>query len=93
MYTIIDKIDLDNNGRIQYISVGYTTGTTLVNEINKIYDLTLGSFISSNKTKLENDEININVFFSGTPYVYEARHTSNTIEGLNITEITNITQL
>lgn len=93
MYTIISKIDKDNNGNIRYTDVGYTTNQTLINQININFDETLGVFFASNRTKLELGEIGIDTFFSGTTYVNEARIIKNTLEGTDLVEITDINQL
>ena len=59
----------------------------------KVMALTLGKFLGENRTKLTLGEVSISAFFSGVSYVNEARTEVETIEGLNLSEITNINQL
>ena len=45
MITIISKIELEGTDNLKYTDVGYTTDTSVINEINEAYDSTLGKFI------------------------------------------------
>ena len=93
MITIIGKIELEGTENLKYTDVGYTTEVSLINEINEAYDASLGAFLGENRTKLELGEVSISTFFSGVSYDNEARTEVESIEGLNLSEITNITQL
>lgn len=93
MITIVEKIELGENGELQSTPVGYTENVHLITEINEQYDVSLGAFIGANKTKLENGVVSISTFFGDLAYVHEARMTTETIEDLNLTEIIDINQL
>lgn len=93
MITIISKIELEGTEDLKYTDVGYTTEVSLINEINEAYDSSLGVFLGENRTKLMIGEVSITTFFSGVSYVNEARTEVETVEGLNLSEITNINQL
>ena len=93
MITIISKIELEGADNLKYTDVGYTTEVSLINEINEAYDVSLGAFLGENRTKLELGEVLISTFFSGFSYVNEARIEVDSVEGLNLSEITNINQL
>lgn len=93
MITIISKIELEGTDSLKYTDVGYTTEVSLINEINEAYDASLGAFLGENRTKLEIGEVSISTFFSGFSYVNEARIEVDSVDGLNLSEITNINQL
>jgi hypothetical protein len=90
---IISKIELEGTDSLKYTDVGYTTDINVANEINEDYDSTLGKFLGENRTKLTLGEVSISTFFSGVSYVNEARTEVETVDGLGISEITNINQL
>mgnify|MGYP003645216141 FL=1 len=92
MKTIISKIELEGEA-LKYNDVYYTTDSTIVDDVNEQYDITLGVFLGENRTKLENGEILISTFFESTPFVYEARTQVDTISGLGLTKITDINDL
>ena len=56
-------------------------------------DSTLGKFLGENRTKLTLGEVSISTFFAGVDSVNEARTEVETVDGLGISEITNINQL
>ena len=93
MITIISKIELEGTDNLKYTDVGYTTDTSVINEINEAYDSTLGKFIGENRTKLSLGLVSISEFFATTEYVNEAATQTDSIEGLSLTQITNINQL
>jgi len=93
MITIISKIELEGADNLKYTDVGYTTEVSLINEINEAYDASIGAFLGENRTKLELGEVSISTFFSGFSYVNEARIEVDSVEGLNLSEITNINEL
>lgn len=93
MITIISKIELEGTENLKYTDVGYTTDTYLINEINKNYDLSLGSFLAENRTKLETNEINIDVFFTSISYINEARVETENEDDTLLIEIMNINEL
>jgi len=93
MVTIISKIELEGVSNLKYTEVGYTTDATVITQINEDYDSTLGKFIGENRTKLEIGDVTIDTFFISTPYVREARATTDSADGLGLIEVTNINQL
>lgn len=90
---IISKIELEGTDYLKYTDVGYTTDILVANEINEAYDSSLGKFLGENRTKLQLGEVSVSTFFSGVPYVNEARTDVETVEGLGISEVTNVNQL
>ena len=93
MITIVEKLELGENGEQQSTPVGYTENVHLINEINEQYDANLGAFIGGNRTKLENGVVSLSTFFNATPFVHEARISTESIEGLDLEEITDINSL
>tara|TARA_Y100001937_G_scaffold47088_1_gene66051 strand:+ start:257 stop:535 length:279 start_codon:yes stop_codon:yes gene_type:complete len=90
---IISKIELEGTDNLKYTDVGYTEDVNVANQINEDYDSTLGAFLGANRTKLTLGEVSVSEFFATTDYVNEARTEVDTVEGLGISEITNINQL
>ena len=90
---IISKIELEGTDNLKYTDVGYTEDVNVANQINEDYDSTLGAFLGANRTKLTLGEVSVSEFFETTEYVNEARTEVDTVEGLGISEITNINQL
>jgi len=90
---IISKIELEGTDNLKYTDIGYTTDVNVANEINEDYDSTLGKFLAENRTKLTLGEVSISTFFSGVDSVNEARIEVENVDGLGISEITNINQL
>lgn len=90
---IISKIELEGTDYLKYTDVGYTTDILVANEINEAYDSSLGKFLGENRTKLQLGEASVGTFFSSVSYVNEARTDVETVEGLGISEVTNINQL
>ena len=93
MITIVEKIELEESGALQSTPVGYTENVHLVTEINEQYDVSLGAFLATNRTKLENGVVSINTFFNNLAYVNEARASTDNIDELGLSEITDISQL
>tara|TARA_R110001592_G_scaffold361150_1_gene671119 strand:- start:946 stop:1224 length:279 start_codon:yes stop_codon:yes gene_type:complete len=91
--TIISKIELDGTNNLKYTDIGYTTDNSIINQINKDYDVSFGKFLAENRTKLAIGEVSVSTFFVTTESVNEARTEVDTVEGLNIPEITNINEL
>lgn len=91
MYTIINKIELEGDNSLKYTDFGYTTDETIINQINKDYDTTLGSWVETNKEELENGTKFISEFFDTTSLVYVARTGVN--YEVSLPEITDINQL
>ena len=91
--TIISKIELDGTNNLKYTDIGYTTDNSIINQINKDYDVSFGKFLAENRTKLYLEEVSVNSFFAVTSSINEARKEVDTVEGLNIPEITNINEL
>ena len=90
---IISKIELEGTDNLKYTDIGYTTDINVANEINEDYDSTLGKFLGENRTKLTLGEVSLSTFFSGVYSVNEARIEVETVDGLGISEITNVNQL
>jgi len=90
---IISKIELEGTDNLKYTDIGYTTDINVANEINEDYDSTLGKFLGENRTKLTLGEVSISTFFAGVDSVNEARTEVETVDGLRISEITNVNQL
>ena len=94
MTTIITKIELETVDTLKHTETAYTTDTNIVNQINTNYDQGIGVFLAENRTGLENGSITIDGFFvGGVTYVYEARMVAETIEGLDLIEINDISNL
>jgi hypothetical protein len=90
---IISKIELEGTDDLKYTDVGYTTDILVANEINEAYDSSLGKFLGENRTKLQLGEVSVSTFFNGVSYVNEARTEVETVDGLGISEVTNVNQL
>tara|TARA_Y100000289_G_C3837543_1_gene106811 strand:+ start:320 stop:598 length:279 start_codon:yes stop_codon:yes gene_type:complete len=90
---IISKIELEGADSLKYTDVGYTTDEAVKNEINEGFDATLGKFLGENRTKLNLGEVSVSTFFETTDYVNEARTEVDTVEGLDLVEITNVNEL
>lgn len=93
MITIITKIELEGTDKLKTTEVGYTTDVDVTIQINEQYDSTLGAFLGENRTKLEVGDVNLGSFFNTTAFVNEARAQVESIDGLGLTEITDINQL
>ena len=91
-YHIISKVQFIDN-TVKYIPIGYTLNTDNCDIINYNYDTTLGSWVEINKTELENGSKMISEFFINTPYVYDARYSTTSIEGMGLSEITDVNEL
>lgn len=92
MYNIISKIEIINN-EMKSTEIGFSTDQTLVDEINNIYYQPYEDWIIANREDLENQNIDIKSFFETTPVVYSANHFTTCIEGMELTEITNINEI
>ena len=90
---IISKIELEGADSLKYTDVGFTTDEAVKNEINEGFDATLGKFLGENRTKLNLGEVSVSTFFESTDYVNEARTEVDTVEGLDLVEITNVNDL
>ena len=92
MITIIEKIELGDNGEVVTTEVGYTENVFLIYEININFDESMGEFVGKNRTNLENEVVSISTFFETTPVVHIAS-TVTDAERLDLIEITNINEL
>ena len=92
MITIIEKIELGDNGEVVTTEVGYTENVFLINEININYEESMGEFIGRNRTNLQNEVVSISAFFETTPVVHIAS-TVTDAERPDLVEITNINEL
>ena len=93
MITIIRKVELGENNETITTDVGYTTDKSLIDSINIDYDSSLGKFFGENLTKLDNNVVSISDFFDVTSFVHRATTQVSSLEGLDLSEITNINQL
>ena len=93
MITIVEKLELGESGELLSTPVGYTENVHLITEINEQYDVSLGTFLATNRTKLENGVVSISTFFDELAYVNEARASTDNIDELGLSEITDINQL
>lgn len=91
-YCIIYKVEFVD-GEVAHTPVGYTTNEEDCHTLNSNYDSTLGDWIQSNISDLENGSKTMGDFFQNTPYVHHARAKASTIEGLGLEEITDINTL
>ena len=89
-YYILNKIELVD-GNVNFTTLGYLTNMEDCALINSKYESTYGSWIESNRSGLEDGTINISTFFDTTPAVYETYQHTTSIEGMGLSEITNIT--
>jgi len=93
-YIIIVKIEQEpNENALKSTEYGYTQDTNLADEINENYDHTLGAFIAFNLTKIEKNIVSVSEFFNETPFVYQANSTCDDIEGMDLIQINNISEL
>lgn len=93
MITIIRKVELGENNETITTDVGYTTDKSLIDSINIDYDSSLGKFFGENLTKLDNNVVSISDFFDVTGFVHRATTQVSSLEGLDLSEITNVNQL
>ena len=94
MFIIITKIELETFDTLKHTEFAYTTNQIIADEVNEDYDVTLGVYLAENRTGLENGSITIDGFFvGGVTYVYEARMIAGTIEGLDLIEINDTSNL
>lgn len=96
MYIVISKIELsDIPGELKFSEHAFTTDISLQEEINNLYDNTLGAFIEDNRVALEMKTLDISTFFNDNDVelVYEARTEVYDSGELTGVEVTNINQL
>ena len=91
-YFIVNKIE-NVGGKLTFTEVGYITNTNDCLAINDEYESTLGQWLTDNIESLSNGSVTISGFFDVTPYVHNAKDTTNYIEGSGLVEITDITTL
>lgn len=89
-YCILNKIELVD-GNVNFTTLGYLTNMEDCALINENYDSTYGSWIESNRSGLEDGTINISAFFDTTSVVYKTYQHTTSIEGMGLSEITDIT--
>ena len=89
MFIVISKIELSNvPGELKFSEYGFTTDVSLQEEINNLYDNTLGTFIEDNRVALEMKTLDISTFFNDNNV--ELVYDSDDLKGV---EVTNINQL
>ena len=91
-YYIITKIEMNGDDMVQY-PFGYTTSEDDSIAIAKHYDECIGDWMLTNIDDLESGVINISEFFETKPLCYSSSWTTTDIEGMNLTEIIDITTL
>jgi hypothetical protein len=89
MYNIINKIELIN-GVVVYTPIGYSTNTLDIQSINSTYESSFGDWIRNNKNDLESGNIQVSDYFNNNPICYTAYQQTTSIEGMNLSEITDI---
>lgn len=89
-YCILNEIKLVD-GNVNFTPLGYLTNMEDCALINGNYESTYGSWIDNNRADLESGAINISAFFDTTPAVYETYQHTTSIEGMGLSEITDIT--
>ena len=91
-YYIITKIEMDGDDMVQH-PFGYTTSEDDSIAIAKHYDECIGDWILTNIDDLESGVINVSKFFETKALCYSSSWTTTNIEGMNLTEIIDITTL
>lgn len=91
-YYIITKIEMEGADMVQY-PFGYTTSEEDSIAVVKHYDECIGDWILTNIDDLESGVIDISEFFKTKPLCYNSSWTTTSIEGMDLTEITDITIL
>ena len=91
-YYIITKIEMKGADMVQY-PFGYTTSEEDSIAVVKHYDEWIGGWISTNLDDLESGVVDISEFFKTKPLCYNSSWTTTSIEGMDLTEITDITIL
>ena len=89
-YCIINEIKLVD-GNVNYSPIGYVTDMSKCDQINVNHEEVFVAWINDNKSGLEDGSVNISIFFDTTPVIYEANQTTTSVEGMGLTEITDIT--
>ena len=92
MYCIVNKIEFINNN-VVYTPVGYLTNMVDCESINNKFENTYNQWIIDNKTDLENNNISISQFFDTTPVVYLAEQRTESVEGMNLNEILDTSEM
>ena len=88
-YCIKNKIELID-GAVVYTAIGYITNMDECATINADFEATFGSWIESNKTELELGTVLLSAFFDVTPIVYSAQQSTDSVEGMGLTNITTV---
>lgn len=89
-YYIINKIE-ENNGQLIYTPIGYVTEKSDRDAINSKYESTFGAWVESNKSELENGSIYLSDYFILDSNVHSCKQKMSSIEGMGLSEITDIT--
>ncbi len=90
MYYILNKTHIVNN-ELVYETVGYLTNMDNTLLINYKYETTYLLWVNNNKTDLENGSLQINNYFNSFGTVYDCNTETTEINGMSLSEITDIT--
>jgi len=90
MYYILNKTHIVNN-ELVYEPVGYLTNMDNTLLINYKYETTYLLWVNNNKTDLENGSLQINNYFNSFGTVYDCNTETTEINGMSLSEITDIT--
>ena len=91
-YYIITKTERINN-LVQRTAVGYTDSMQDANTLNAVYDATFGNWIRMNKHLLEVGITHTYSYFAPNQKVYSAQSKTTSIDGFNLSLITDINTL
>ena len=91
-YFIVNRIE-NVREKLTFTEIGYITDINDCAAINDEYESTLGQWFTDNMEGLTDGSVTLNDFFDVTPYVHNAKDTTNYIEGSGLVEITDITTL
>lgn len=89
MYSVINKIE-SIDGVVFYTPIGYSTNTLDIQSINSTYESGFGDWIRNNKSDLESGNIQVSDYLINNPICYTAYQQTTNIDGMNLSEITDI---
>lgn len=90
MYYILNKTHIVNNLLVDE-PIGYLTNMDNALLINYKYETTYLLWVNNNKTDLENGSLQINNYFNSIDAVYDCNTETTEIDGMGLSEITDIT--
>lgn len=90
-YYILDKIEFIN-GELIYTPIGYLTSQESLDSISDKLNI-FENWIVSNRTDLENGDMDLSNFFETNLHYYVCNTVTNSIDGMGLVEIININEL